>query len=69
MRHSTAGTTSSTTRWASPDGEADCPVLAPFVADDQVKLWVTVGGSISYEIQIGGSTTVPTYYIDQAELL
>lgn len=51
------------------DGEADCPVLEPFVADDEVKLWVTVGGSLSYETQIGGSTTVPAYYIDQAELL
>ena len=45
------------------------PGPRPFVADDQVKLWVTVGGSINYEIQIGGSTTVPAYYIDQAELL
>lgn len=50
------------------DGESDCPVLDPFVADDEVKLWVTVGGSISYETQIGGSTTVPAYVIDAAEL-
>lgn len=51
------------------DGETDCPVLDPFVADDEVKLWVTVAGSISYETQIGGSTTVPAYVIDEAELL
>ncbi|MGP4914419.1 hypothetical protein ACTXJ9_01790 [Brachybacterium tyrofermentans] len=51
------------------DGESDCPVLDPFVADDEVKLWITVGGSISYDTQIGGSTTVPAYVIDAAEPL
>ncbi|ASK66199.1 hypothetical protein CFK39_10660 [Brachybacterium avium] len=51
------------------DGESDCPVLDPFVADDEVKLWITIGGSISYDTQIGGSTTVPAYLIDEAELL
>lgn len=50
------------------DGESDCPILDPFVADDEVKLWVTIGGSISYDTQIGGSTTVPAYVIDGAEL-
>ncbi|MGP9538114.1 hypothetical protein ACT3SP_08880 [Brachybacterium sp. AOP43-C2-M15] len=51
------------------DGESDCPVLDPFVADDEVKLWVTLGGSLSYDTQIGGSTTVPAYLVDDAELL
>lgn len=50
------------------DGEFDCPVLDPFVADDEVKLWITIGGSLSYDTQIGGSTTVPAYVIDAAEL-
>ncbi|MFC7465585.1 hypothetical protein [Brachybacterium sp. GCM10030252] len=50
------------------DGESDCPVLDPFVADDEVKLWITIGGSISYDTQIGGSTTVPAYLIGDAEL-
>ena len=50
------------------DGESDCPVLDPFVADDEVKLWITIGGSISYDTQIGGSTTVPAYLLDSAEL-
>lgn len=50
------------------DGESDCPVLDPFVADDEVKLWITIGGSISYDTQIGGSTTVPAYLIDDAQL-
>lgn len=51
------------------DGESDCPVLDPFVADDEVTLWVTIGGSLSYDTQIGGSTTVPASVIDDAELL
>ena len=51
------------------DGESDCPVLDPFVADDEVTLWVTIGGSLSYDTQIGGSTTVPAYLIDDAELI
>lgn len=51
------------------DGEAVCPVLDPFIADDEVKLWVTIGGSLSYDTQIGGSTTVPAYLIADAELL
>ena len=53
----------------SGDGESDCPLLDPFVADDEVKLWGTMGGSLSYDTQIGGSTTVPAYSIDDAELL
>ena len=53
----------------SGDGESDCPVLDPFVADDEVKLWVTMGGSFSYDTQIGGNTTVPANLIDKAELL
>lgn len=51
------------------DGESDCPVLDPFVTDDEVKLWVTTGGSLSDDTQIGGSTTVPTYLIHESELL
>lgn len=51
------------------DGESDCPGLDPFVTDDEVKMWVTVGGSLSYDTQIGGSTTVPAYLIDDIELL
>lgn len=51
------------------DGESDCPVLDPFVADDEVKMWVMIGGSLSYDTQIGGSTTVPSYLIEEMELL
>ena len=51
------------------DGETDCPVLDPFVADDEVKLWITVTGSISYDTQIGGNTTVPAYFIGKADLV
>lgn len=51
------------------DGESECPVLGPLVADDEVKLWVTIGGSLSYDTQIGGSATVPAYLIAEAELV
>ncbi|WP_420114560.1 hypothetical protein [Pseudactinotalea sp.] len=51
------------------DGVSDCPVLDPFVEDDEVKLWITVTGSISYDTQIGGNTTVPSYIIGKAELV
>ncbi|WP_157236012.1 hypothetical protein [Brachybacterium sp. P6-10-X1] len=50
------------------DGEFDCPVLDPFVADDEAKLRVTIGWSLSDDTQIGGSTTVPAYVIGAAEL-
>ena len=50
------------------DGETECPILDPFVADDEVQMWVTIGGSLSYDTQIGGSTTVPVYLIDAIEL-
>lgn len=34
-----------------------------------MKLWVTIGGSLSYDTQIGGSTTALAYLIADAELL
>ena len=34
-----------------------------------MTLWVTQGGSLSYETQISGSTTVSAYVIDAAELI
>ena len=43
-------------------------MLDRFVADDGVKLWVTIGGSLSYDTQIGGSTTVPAYLIHEKEI-
>lgn len=51
------------------DGETECPVFDPLVEGDHVKLWVTVLGSLSYDTQIGGNTTVPAIEVWQAELL
>lgn len=51
------------------DGEDDCPILDPVVEGDNVKLWVTVLGSLSYETQIGGNTTVPHFAVEQVEIL
>lgn len=53
----------------SGDAVSECPVLDPLVTDDEVKLWVTIDGSISYDTQIGGNTIVPAYEVVEAELL
>ena len=34
------------------------------VEDDLVKMWVQVGGSISYDTQVGGNTTVPSVVVN-----
>ena len=65
----TTGTTTSTTPSASPGTASRTALLDPFVADDEVKLWVTIGGSLSDDTQIGGSATVPAYLIHEMELL
>ena len=53
----------------SSDGDKDkCPTLEPLVQDDNVKLWVMVGGSETYDTQIGGSTTVPVFAAFKAEI-
>lgn len=44
-------------------------MLDPFVADDEVTLWITVTGSISDGTRIGRITTVPSYLIGKAELV
>ncbi|WP_354497841.1 hypothetical protein [Mycetocola sp. 2940] len=51
------------------DGESDCPLLAPVVEGDVVKMWVTNTGSYSYDTQIGGNTTVPLFEVKQVEVL
>lgn len=51
------------------EGGAGCEVLSDFVADDEVFVLATVGPSFSYDTQIGGSTTVPTYLVDGIELV
>ena len=36
-------------------------ILQPIISGDRVKLFVTVKGALSYDTQIGGSTTVPEF--------
>lgn len=38
--------------------------LSDVVEDDIVKMYVTVSGSLSYDTQIGGSTTVPEFEVN-----
>lgn len=49
------------------DGSADCPALDGFVADDVVCITATSLGSISYETQIRGNTTVPAFNVERIE--
>ncbi|GAA1877615.1 hypothetical protein GCM10009715_25430 [Paeniglutamicibacter psychrophenolicus] len=51
------------------DGVEDCPALDDFVADDQVKMTATSLGSLSYDTQIGGSTTVPYFQVEKISML
>jgi hypothetical protein len=51
------------------EGGVGCEALGDFVADDQVLVMATVGPSYSYDTQIGGSTTVPTYIVDGIDLV
>lgn len=41
------------------DGLTNCDILDDVVAEDIVKVTVTVTGSLTYDTQVGGSTTVP----------
>lgn len=38
--------------------------LSDVVEDDIVKVWVTVAGGLTYDTQIGGSTTVPQFIVN-----
>ncbi|MGG5753483.1 hypothetical protein ACQ3I4_12790 [Zafaria sp. Z1313] len=50
------------------DGDADCPELDDFVADDEVRITATVVSAFSYDTQIGGSTTVPLFKVEKIAL-
>lgn len=49
--------------------EPACPVLDGIDNDDVVWLTVESTGSISYDTQIGGSTTVPAFEVLRAEII
>lgn len=44
---------------------SDCPDLSGFVDDDEVRITATSLGSISYDTQIGGRTTVPSFRVEK----
>lgn len=50
------------------DGEDDCPALKDFITDDEVRITATSLGSLSYDTQIGGSTTVPMFMVEKVSL-
>jgi hypothetical protein len=47
------------------DGASDCPDLGGFVVDDEVRITATSLGSLSYDTQIGGRTTVPSFHVEE----
>lgn len=47
------------------DGKSNCPGLEGFVADDEVRVTATSLGSLSYETQLRGSTTVPAFKVEK----
>lgn len=53
----------------SGDGTSDCPVLAPIVQDDNVKIWMTISGSYSYDTTLGGTATAISGQVWHAEVL
>lgn len=46
-------------------GKSGCSALKGFVAGDEVKVTATSLGSISYETQVRGNTTVPAFRVEQ----
>lgn len=55
--------------FSSGDASKDCPVLDNIDENDIVKVWAKSTGSFSYDTQIGGNTTVPSFNVLKAELL
>jgi hypothetical protein len=49
------------------EGRVGCAALKEFVKDDRVKITATSLGSISYDTQIGGKTTVPAFRVEKIE--
>ncbi len=47
------------------DGGIGCQALSGFVTDDEVQITATSLGSISYDTQIGGRTTVPAFRVEK----
>lgn len=50
-------------------GKAGCSALKGFVAEDEVRITATSLGSVSYETQIRGNTTVPAFRVEKIESL
>ena len=47
----------------------NCPELDNIDVEDFIKVWATVLGSFTYDTSIGGSNTVPSFRIQQVELV
>jgi hypothetical protein len=55
--------------FTSGDGYTNCPVLDGIDQNDTIRVWATSLGSLSYDTQVGGNTTVPSFDVLRAEVL
>lgn len=55
--------------FTSGNGDTDCPVFDGIDQNDTIRVWATSLGSFSYDTQVGGSTTVPSFDVLRAEVL
>ena len=55
--------------FTSGDGYSTCPLLDGIDQNDTIKVWAKSTGSISYDTQIGGNTTAPSFNVLRAEVL
>lgn len=55
--------------FGSGDADTNCPVLDGIDQNDTIRVWATSIGSLSYDTQVGGSTTVPAFKVLRAEVL
>lgn len=55
--------------FTSGDGSSYCPVLDGIDQNDVIRVWGKSLGSYSYDTQIGGNTTVPSFNVLRAEVI
>jgi|GEM_PF-2546459 len=55
--------------FAGGDGKKSCPKLSTFVKGNFVQISATVLGAYSYDTQIGGKTTVPSFLVDDIVMI
>lgn len=55
--------------FSAGDESTNCPVIDGMDEDDVVSLVVTVKGSLTYDTAIGGSMTVPKFFVERGSII